>query len=92
MAGRGERNSVSVESPTLERADVQTVDDERSARETVALVTGAASGIGRATAVALAVNGLTVAGVDVDEDGLAETGGIAADLGADGEVHAMKQT
>jgi 3-hydroxybutyrate dehydrogenase len=92
MAGRGERNSVSVESPTLERAVVQTVNDERFARETVALVTGAASGIGRATAVALAVNGLTVAGVNVDEDGLAETGDIAADLGADGEVHAMKQT
>jgi 3-hydroxybutyrate dehydrogenase len=52
-------------------------------RDGVAMVTGAASGIGRATAVALAVNGLTVAATDVDADGLAETRAIAADLGAD---------
>ena len=81
---------MSVEPPTLERDDVQTVDDDRFTSETVALVTGAASGIGRATAVALAVNGLTVAGVDVDEDGLAETAEIAASLDADGEVRVLR--
>jgi 3-hydroxybutyrate dehydrogenase len=60
--------------------------DDRFTTDNVAVVTGAASGIGRATAVALAVNGLTVAGVDVDEDGLDETARIAADLDADGRV------
>jgi 3-hydroxybutyrate dehydrogenase len=47
----------------------------------VAIVTGAGSGIGRATAVALAVNGLTVAGLDVNPDRGRETAAIARELG-----------
>lgn len=39
----------------------------------VAVVTGAASGIGRATAQALSAKGCALAIADVDEDGLAET-------------------
>lgn len=38
-----------------------------------AIVTGAASGIGRATAVRLAAGGYEIAGLDVDDAGLAET-------------------
>ncbi|MBE3011786.1 SDR family oxidoreductase [Microbispora sp. NEAU-D428] len=41
------------------------------------LLTGAASGIGRATAVRLLAEGATVFAVDRDEDGLAETGKLA---------------
>jgi 3-hydroxybutyrate dehydrogenase len=79
-------DSTDLTPPDLAREDVLLVPDDRFGPETVALVTGAASGIGRATAVALALNGLTVAGTDVDEEGLAETRDIAADLGADGTV------
>lgn len=39
----------------------------------VAIVTGAASGIGRATAQRLALEGAVVAGLDIDEDGLDQT-------------------
>jgi 3-hydroxybutyrate dehydrogenase len=79
---------MSVEPPTLQREDVHEIADDRFTGESVALVTGAASGIGRATALALAVNGVTVAALDVDEDGLEETVADAEDLDATGEVHA----
>ena len=78
-----------VTAPELTTDDALVIDDDRFAPEHVALVTGAASGIGRATALVLAVNGLTVVGTDVDEDGLADTRERAADLGVDGSVEAV---
>lgn len=48
----------------------------------VALVTGAASGIGRATALALAGSGLAVAAADLDEDGARETASMAPRIAA----------
>jgi len=78
-----------VESPELTSDDMLVVDDDRFAPENVALVTGAASGIGQATALALAENGLTVVGTDVDEEGLAETEQKAEDLGVEGTVETV---
>ena len=76
--------------PELTPEEFLTVPDDRFAAENVALVTGAASGIGQATAVVLAANGLTVVGTDVDEDGLAETAAIAEDCGVSGSfTHAV---
>ena len=46
-----------------------------------ALITGAASGIGRASALAFAAAGASVALVDIDADGLAETAEAARALG-----------
>ena len=51
-----------------------------------ALVTGAASGIGRASALAFAAAGASVALVDIDADGLAETAKAARALGGRAEV------
>jgi 3-hydroxybutyrate dehydrogenase len=72
--------------PEFDPEDALTIDDERFGPETVAIVTGAASGIGRATALALATNGLTVAATDVDEDGLTETADLASEHDTPGTV------
>jgi 3-hydroxybutyrate dehydrogenase len=64
------------------------VKDKYFNTKNVALVTGAASGVGRATAVALAVNGLTVIGTDVMEEGGKETVKMAEQLG--GEIIFVK--
>src|SRR5206468_2315478 len=45
----------------------------------VALVTGAASGVGRETAVRLAGEGARLVGVDLDEKGLEETARLCGD-------------
>ncbi|WP_254841349.1 SDR family oxidoreductase [Natronomonas marina] len=81
-----ESTDESTSAPELTEGDVLRIDDERFGRENVALVTGAASGIGRATTIALAVNGLTVVGLDVDEDGLEEVATTAESFDADGRV------
>ncbi|MFQ3285122.1 MAG: 3-hydroxybutyrate dehydrogenase [Natronomonas sp.] len=72
--------------PELTADDLLVLEDPHFGPETVVIVTGAASGIGRATAVALAANGLTVVGADIDEDGLDGTVDLADDVGAEGEI------
>jgi len=76
--------------PDLTAENVLDVDDDRYGSDSVALVTGAASGIGRATAVALAANGCSVAATDVDADGLAGTAERAAELGVYGTVNTVE--
>jgi Dehydrogenases with different specificities (related to short-chain alcohol dehydrogenases) len=76
--------------PELTPADILTLEDDRFTAETVALVTGAASGIGQATSVALAMNGLTVVGADVDSEGLDETATMAAEFDAPGRVEGVE--
>ncbi len=47
----------------------------------VALVTGAASGMGRATCLRLAAEGASLFGIDIEREGLAETGALASRAG-----------
>jgi 3-hydroxybutyrate dehydrogenase len=77
------------EPPEIERDDVLSLDDQYFTPENVALVTGGASGIGRATALALAHNGLTAVATDIDEDGLTETQTKHTELNLDGELHTV---
>ncbi|MFC4542424.1 SDR family oxidoreductase [Halosolutus amylolyticus] len=72
--------------PELSADDFLRVPDDRFTSDTVAIVTGGGSGIGQATSVALATNGLTVAAVDIDEEGLKETVEVTTSLDADGRV------
>jgi len=60
--------------------------DDHFVPETVCLVTGGASGIGRATSLAMAANGATVVATDIDESGLAETADRATGFAGDVET------
>lgn len=70
-----------ISEPQINREDILIVLDDEFVPRNVCLVTGAASGIGRATAVAAAANGLYAVGVDVDERGGEETRAIAQKMG-----------
>ena len=67
--------------PAISRRDILFLDDPSFAPENVCLVTGAAGGIGRASALAAAANGLTVFGIDLNPEGLEETRVLAQALG-----------
>ena len=70
-----------VREPVIHKEDILSIQEKDFKPQNVAIVTGAASGIGRATAIALAVNQLTVVGTDVNEQGAKETVKMAETLG-----------
>jgi 3-hydroxybutyrate dehydrogenase len=70
-----------LQEPKIQREEILVVKDKYFHTKNVAIVTGAASGIGRATAIALSVNGLTVVGTDIDEKGGQQTTKFAKELG-----------
>ena len=70
-----------LQEPVIRREEVLVIPDPYFNARNVAIVTGAASGVGRATAIALAVNGLTVVGLDSDENRGRETGEVAKAIG-----------
>jgi 3-hydroxybutyrate dehydrogenase len=84
--GDDEVNDAAIEPPELTADAVMQISDPHFREDQVAIVTGAASGIGRATAVALAANGLTVVATDVDEQGLRRTDDIAVSIGVAGRI------
>ena len=70
-----------IDEPGIIKEDILFLNDKNFKPEHVCIVTGAASGIGRATAIVAAANGLTVAVLDVDETRGAETCSLAEDTG-----------
>ena len=75
--------SIDLKEPKIQKEEILVVKDKYFNTKNVAIVTGAASGVGRATAIALAVNGLTVIGTDVMEEGGKETVKMAEQLGGE---------
>jgi 3-hydroxybutyrate dehydrogenase len=79
-----------VEAPELTADDVLSVEDDRFRPGNVALITGGASGIGQATAVALAANGLTAVATDIDAEGLAETARLCEEFDVAGRLETVE--
>lgn len=82
--------NVPIEPPTVTAGEIHQVDDPRFTSDSVCIVTGAASGIGRATALAAAGNELTVVATDVDSSGLEETVERGEALDVAGTVHSVE--
>jgi len=72
-----------IKEPEIRREEILFLDDAAFCREHVCVVTGAATGIGRAASVAAAANHLTVVGVDINEEELARTRQMARDQGGE---------
>ena len=67
--------------PIIKREDILVLDDPDFSSHNVCIVTGAAAGIGRATALAAAANGLMTVGLDLNEEQGERTRQMARDLG-----------
>jgi 3-hydroxybutyrate dehydrogenase len=77
-----------IEEPEIRREDILVLLDDDFHSRHVCIVTGVGSGIGRATAVAAAANGLKVVGLDTNDEGGAETLMLARRLG--GQMHFIR--
>jgi 3-hydroxybutyrate dehydrogenase len=72
---------LTIQEPAIDRTDILVLDDSAFHPGNVCIVTGAGTGIGRATAVAAAVNGLTVVGLDINAAEGKKTVALARELG-----------
>jgi len=78
----GGTNLSILKEPEIQREEILIVVDKNFKPANVAIVTGAASGVGRATAITMGANGLTVLGLDVDEKRGRETVEMGKALGS----------
>ncbi|MCG8618884.1 MAG: SDR family oxidoreductase [Desulfobacterales bacterium] len=62
-----------IQEPEILPYEILSLKDEHFTSDNVCIITGAGSGIGRATAVAAAQNGLTVVGLDINAEAGQET-------------------
>ena len=67
--------------PTVQRKDILILQDDHFRPEHVCIITGVGTGIGRATAIAAAVNQLTVVGLDIDGKQGGNTGRMIEKMG-----------
>lgn len=69
------------QSEEIDRTQILLLDDRAFKPDHVCIVTGAGAGVGRATAIAAAVNNLMTVGLDADEQGGKTTQQIAREMG-----------
>ncbi len=67
--------------PEFKKRDILFLKDDSFTPDNICIVTGSASGAGRATVIAAAANNLMTVGIDMDEAGGKETQKIARDMG-----------
>jgi 3-hydroxybutyrate dehydrogenase len=77
----GMGDKLDIQEPDITREDILVLADPLFNSNNVCIVTGAASGIGKAVAVAAAANNLMTVGLDIDEDGGKATQKLAREMG-----------
>ena len=70
-----------IKEPKIKREDVLVLEDKNFNADNVCIVTGSATGIGRATAIAAAANNLMTVGLDINEKEGKKTQKMARDMG-----------
>jgi 3-hydroxybutyrate dehydrogenase len=70
-----------IKEPTITREQILILDDDRFSPENVCIVSGSGTGIGRATAVVAAANGLMTIGLDINEEEGKKTQQMAKEMG-----------
>ena len=70
-----------INEPDVKREEILVLEDENFNGDNVCIVTGAGTGIGRATVIAAAANNLMVAGLDINEEEGEKTQKMAREMG-----------
>lgn len=84
------RNPDDTKEPTITHDEILMLRDTHFNSGNVCIVTGAGTGIGRATAVAAATNQLMVVGLDINDEEGHKTQKLARDMGGQNDFLAMR--
>ena len=70
-----------INEPEIKQEEILVLEDENFSEDNVCIVTGAGTGIGRATVIAAAANNLMVVGLDINEEEGKKTQKMAREMG-----------